>query len=292
MNIEKTTFGKFQDAYKLTLGEQEMVVVTEVGPRIASLALAGGENILLEDPEQSIGRKDWRIYGGHRFWVGPETEETYHPDNAPCEVETGDGFLRVKAPAERSGLQKTLEIRACEGCGGFVVRHVLTNTGDMLYHGAIWALTCVKPARLVVPWGEGTEGNWFTNMVRYWRHWSGCVTDIESAQWQQRNEYFMIEPTGEVGKAGLYSHCGMIARLTDEGTFVKRVEPDPAATYPDGNCNIELYTNPRFCEMETLSPMRSMCPGGVTTHTECWKLTAQTFAPDDWRAMETLVKDA
>lgn len=291
MKIEKTTFGPWNEAYKLTLGDQVMTVVTQIGPRIASLALAGGENILLEDPEMTIGRKDWRIYGGHRFWIAPETEETYTPDNAPCAVETGEGFLRVKAPALTGGLQKTLEICPCAGCGGFVVRHILTNTGDMLAQGAIWALTCVKPARLVVPWGEGSAGQWFTNMVRYWRHWSGCLTDIESKQWQPRNEYFMVEPTGEVGKVGLYSHCGLIARLTDAGTFVKRVKPNPAATYPDGGCNIELYTNPRFCEMETLSPLTTIYPGATCVHEECWKLTSQTFAPGDWRAIEGLVKD-
>ncbi len=72
MKIEKTKL-KGREAYCLTLGDTEMIVVTGVGPRIMSLRTGGGENILWID-EVGLKRGRWKIYGGHRLWVSPENE--------------------------------------------------------------------------------------------------------------------------------------------------------------------------------------------------------------------------
>jgi hypothetical protein len=70
----------------LSNGAAEVVVTTDVGPRIIRYARAGGENMLAELPDAvtrtALG--DWKAWGGHRLWHAPEgMPRSYAPDNAP-----------------------------------------------------------------------------------------------------------------------------------------------------------------------------------------------------------------
>ena len=54
-------------------------------------------------------------------------------------------------------LQKRLAITA-QG-DRFVIEHGVRNVGEVLYRGAVWAVTCVEPSGVVsFPWGRG--GSW------------------------------------------------------------------------------------------------------------------------------------
>ena len=158
LQIERTEFLGWREAYRVRLGEAEMVVVSEIGPRVLSLSVGDGPNLLFVD-EETVGRGQgdaaWHVYGGHRVWVAPETEDTYAADNARCEVEVFDDELTVIAPvASRTKLQKRLTVTVWDG--HFVIEHGVRNTGDMLYTGAVWALTCVEPQVVIFfPWGQG-----------------------------------------------------------------------------------------------------------------------------------------
>jgi hypothetical protein len=126
-------------------------------------------------------------------------------------------------------------------------------------------------------------------MVKYWAAWDGHASNVASPQWRPNNDYFMIEPSGEEGKVGLYSEEGFLANLRADGTFVKAYDPILEARYPDGGCNIELYTCKHFVEMETLSPNYTFYPGRDTQHTEHWLLTPQAFEAKDWRKIGELI---
>lgn len=101
MNIEKTTYKQWVQAYRCTIGLMELIVVTEIGPRIMSFKLKGKVNILYEDKTNfSVG--DWKIYGGHRFTTAPETNDTYQSDNEPCEVTIAYDRIIIAAPVADS----------------------------------------------------------------------------------------------------------------------------------------------------------------------------------------------
>lgn len=294
MQIEKTAYGPWAEAFKCTQGGVELTAVASVGPRIISLKTAKGPNFLFENLNGSMGVGEWRIRGGHRLWVSPETNASYTPDNAPVKAEIQGDVLRLAAPAEPSGLQKTLEIAPCPESGGFLIRHLLRNEGPMLNFGAIWALTCVVPTgQLIMPWGEGTPDagdtmGWRTQMIRYWRRWAGTDAHPQSSQWVVRDDHFLVQPTGETGKVGLYGELGILAQLRPEGTFIKRAKSREGVTYPDGGCNIEIYTSGSFMEMETLSPLLTLHPGQTLTHEESWLLTDEVIAPADWTRLLAL----
>ena len=292
MKIEKTAHANWTQAYRCTLDDVELVAIADVGPRILSLRVGGGENLLFEDREDAIGREAWRIRGGHRFWVSPENENCYAPDNEPCEVtQEGEALTLTAAKDDSSGLRRALTIRPAGAKGTFEIVHRLTNHSPMLAPGGVWALTCAAPrGRMLVPWEDPDRG-WSTPLVRYWRRWAGGAgtTQIESKQWRPMQDVFVVEPTGETGKVGLESRSGLVALLREDATFVKAARRIPEATYPDGGCNVEMYTCQHFLEMETLSPAAMLAEGEALEHVERWTATTKTFEPGDWREIEGLI---
>jgi hypothetical protein len=291
LQIEQTRFLEWEQAYKLRLGEAEMIVVTEIGPRILSLAAGGGPNLLFVDEEMKIGRGEgehaWHIYGGHRIWVAPETEGSYAPDNTPCDVEIAEGELTVLAPpSAQTNLQKRLTVRARDG--RFVLEHGVRNIGDALYTGAVWALTCVVPRGVVAfPWGRGDV--WDLKKVVYWNRWIDHRSDVTSGQWVPGPDLFRIFPTGEEGKVGTNSPEGWVALCREDATFIKSRQWLPSVHYPDEDCSLQVYTSAAFIELETLGSLVTFYPGSEVTHEEIWMVTGQAVDPMDGAALRALV---
>ncbi len=289
LQIEQIEFLGWREAYQVRLGETVMVVVAEIGPRILSLSVGDGPNLLMVD-QHTTGRGqdhvEWHIYGGHRVWVAPETKDTYAPDNVRCEVNVTDDSLTVVAPVTpQTKLRKRLTI---SGRGDrFVVEQGILNTGDMLYTGAVWALTCVEPSGIVVfPWGRG--GRWDLKKIVYWNEWIGHSSDVTSRQWQPGPDLFKIVPTGEEGKVGTNSPEGWVALCREDATFVKSHAWKSGVRYPDEDCSIQVYTCERFIEMETLSPLAVFHPGEEIIHQEVWTVTAEAIDPSDGAALRRL----
>lgn len=290
MDIERTAFGRWSEAYRLTVGDAQMIVVTEIGPRILSLTVGGSPNLLFVDEDLSLSRPKgdsaWYIYGGHRIWVAPESEASYAPDNSPCAVVVSDSGMEAVAPADpESQLQKRLAIG--EQDGRFVVSSGLLNRGDALYLGAPWAITCVVPTGVVAfPWGSG--GVWDLKRITYWNQWMDHSSDVTSPQWDPGPDLFRVTPTGEEGKVGTNSPEGWVAWCRDDATFVKSREW-AAADYPDDGCSLEVYTCEQFVELETLGSLRYLHPGAEMVQEEVWTVSAESVDPRDGEALRRLV---
>lgn len=270
MSVKQVNYGKWSEAWEVASGDARLVVVTEIGPRILSLTLGDGPNLLFEDEDGELGVGDWKIYGGHRYWISPETTPTYAPDNSRCEADVSGDSLVVTAPSDPNlGCQKTMMISPADN--GFRVRHILRNVSNFLLPpGAIWALTCVRPTgRCAVPWRSGPN-YWNVATIKLWSKWADHGTNLASAQWKPTNDLYEVHPTGEEGKIGTFCDQGWLGQWTDEATFIKQVAVAGGAAYPDGGCNIELYTCEHFIELETLSPIAIPGPGESVTHDERW----------------------
>ena len=291
LRIEQTEFRSWREAYVVSLGQAEMVVVAEIGPRILSLSVGRGLNLLFVDEEMTLGSEegtgDWRLYGGHRIWVAPETDDSSAPDNVRCEVKISDEGLTVLAPvAPRTQLQKRLTIS--QRRGRFVVEQGVRNCGDSPTIGAVWALTCVLPDGVVAfPWGSG--GAWDLKKIVYWKQWLGSGTDVTSDQWQPGPDVFCIEPTGEEGKVGSNPPEGWVALCREDGTFIKSYRWAPGARYPDEDCSLQVYTCDHFVELETLGPLTTFHPGIEVVHEEVWTVTAAAIDPRDGKGLRELL---
>ncbi|MBQ4323138.1 MAG: hypothetical protein IJC19_04285, partial [Clostridia bacterium] len=83
------------------------------------------------------------------------------------------------------------------------------------------------------------------------------------------------DPTAETPfKLGFDLKNGEVHYLRNGELFTKSFDTyHPDAIYPDHNCSFETYTNKEFIEIESLSPLCDVIPGGLLELTEVWSLT-------------------
>ena len=87
MNPEIISYRGWDNTLRLANDDFELLVTTDVGPRILVYKTPLGENALkiFEDQVGSSGETEWRSRGGHRFCVAPEDDLlSYHIDNGPA----------------------------------------------------------------------------------------------------------------------------------------------------------------------------------------------------------------
>lgn len=259
------------EALRCLGGDCELILGVSAGPRILSFRRCGGPNLLYRDTTDfRVG--DWRLYGGHRFTVAPEGDDSYAPDNDPCVVLAGEHDVRVTAPTGPGGTQRVLMIRESRDGAGFDLDHLLVNRSDRSWRGALWAITCVPHTSTVV----APRGN------AKLRCWPGSGAD----QWQVAPRHFAMTPDGSRAKVGWHCPAGWLASLQPGGTFVIHCPSTPApADCVDDGCNLEVFTCPDYVELETLSGLITLAPGEKAIHRQRWRLLAPTFVPTDWAAI-------
>ena len=89
VKIEKMAWKGWPNCYHVSNGEVDLIVTSDVGPRIMRYGFLGGQNLFVEFPKQlgGGGESDWQPRGGHRIWLAPEDPVlSYAPDNTPVEV--------------------------------------------------------------------------------------------------------------------------------------------------------------------------------------------------------------
>ena len=100
VKIEKTNYKGWPNCYRISNGEVELIVTSDIGPRVMRYGFAGGQNLFWEEP-QSLGKTGspkWELIGGHRLWHAPEAQpRTYAPDNSAIEIKIEGGVVRKPA---------------------------------------------------------------------------------------------------------------------------------------------------------------------------------------------------
>ncbi len=114
MRIEKTDFKGWPNSYCISNGEVELVITSDIGPRIMRYAFVGGQN-LFKEFEDSLGKSGepaWVPRGGHRIWAAPEDPvKSYAPDNSTVKITVKDDVLEATQPVEAiTGLEKQIVV--------------------------------------------------------------------------------------------------------------------------------------------------------------------------------------
>ena len=125
--VEKISYRGWNNAWRLSNGTVELIVLADVGPRIVRYGFCGNENILHEVSSEAgltIGG-DFRLYGGHRLWVWPEVARTYFPDNRPVSVNQLGDAVRFISPIEdfAPGTHLQKRVRSVAGREGLGCAH-------------------------------------------------------------------------------------------------------------------------------------------------------------------------
>lgn len=276
MTLDPVPFGGWERCYRLANARLELVVTAEVGPRVLRLAAPGGENLFWVDETQlgARGGDAWRIYGGHRLWHAPEARpRSYAPDNDPVAVEARDGALVARQPAEpTTGIAKELRLELHPELPRVRIAHRLENRGPWPVELAAWALTVLPPGGTAIaplpPRGSHETELLPTGRLALWAY-----TDLADARWGLGPRHVRLrQGAGGPQKLGLWAPDGWGAYWREGRLFLKLFETVPAATYPDGGVCLELFTDERMLELETLGPLATLPPGGGLEHVEVWRV--------------------
>jgi hypothetical protein len=287
IEIEQVSYGGWSGCCRLSNGAIELIVTTDVGPRVIRFAFLGDENEFKEYPEMlgQVGGDEWRIYGGHRLWHSPEAfPRTYAPDNAEVQLEAlGSAVRLVQTTEPTTGIQKEMDILLSSRQAHVQVTHRLRNKNLSPVELAPWALSVMAPGGMAIfplpPRGEHAENLNPVNTIALWAY-----TDMSDHRWTWGHRYVLLQQDPHAPapqKAGALVPDGWIAYARNGHLFVKRFRHVKGARYPDLGCSVAVWTDPQMLELETMGPLVTLEPGGAVEHVEHWLLFRDVPMPKD-----------
>ena len=271
-SITKINYKGWEGSYKLSNQEIELVVVPKIA-RIMSCSFKGEGNILWQDSNlegrvEDMNYKEWLNYGGYKLWNAPQSAWGWPPDpsldRGPCKVETkGDHTIILTGMKSKNmGIRFTREIRIFEKSNKVQIKQIMENISDKDVEWGIWEVTQLLPkGRALLP---------LSSDKKYW--------DKDEASkhedWDIREEEEMIYFThnSAKGKVFVMTDKGWIAYELDGVVYIKTFKSILDKPYPEGESNIELFSDDNYIELEVVSPLIHLKPGEKYTFTENWHL--------------------
>ncbi len=281
--MEKLTYLELPNCYKLSNDVIELIVTTDIGPRILRYGFLGEENILGEIPTAVITTElgDWKPWGGHRLWLAPEDNpRSYAPDNLPVEFEIiNENKIRLVQPADlATGIEKEMTVAVDEHGSGVAISHFLRNETNASIEVSAWAITIMKDGgEAILPQEPYRSWNEYLLPARPLVLWH--YTDLSDPRWTFSNQSIRLRSDSRIEapqKIGIGNKQGWAAYQRGATLFVKNFDYEQGASYPDYGCNTEVYTAGSVIEVESLGPLRNINPGDSVTHTEHWRLLRGT----------------
>ena len=278
VTVQKTAYKGWPNCYRIANGEVELVVTSDVGPRIIRFGFVGGQNVFKEFPDQlgKTGESDFQLRGGHRVWKAPEDPVgSWAPDNAPVQIElAADGLTAREAVEPLTKLQKEIEIHLAPSGTAVTVIHRIANHSLFPLEYSVWAMSMMAQSGIAItgfpPRGKHPIDLAATNPLVMWAY-----TDLSDPRWKFTRKYLMLRQNADVAdaqKLGLFHPNTWVAYVLNGEAFVKQTQSDSAKTYPDFGCSFETFTNNEFLEIETLSPLTKVQPDQNAAHVEHWSL--------------------
>ncbi len=282
VKIDNVNYKQFGNCCRISNGKYELLVTTDLGPRVIFYGKVGGENIMYEDIEDLInkdgeffdknlpGKGAWHIYGGHRLWKSPEYMDTYYPDNEKVNVGLLDnGAVFTSNPEITTGIQKSIKITMHDD-GKVELVHSFTNVAKSVSPAiSMWGLTVLdKGAKAYIPLSQEDTGFLANRNLVLWPY-----TDIKDERLAIENNVVTLtqKNIAQPIKIGTSIKQG-VEVITKGLKFSLGFDYLEGERYPDFECNVESYTNNIMLEIETLSPLYTLQPGECKTHIERWNL--------------------
>lgn len=278
VKVERTEYKGWNSCYRVTNGQVELIVTSDVGPRVIRFGFVGGQNLFKEYSEQlgKSGEEKFQLRGGDRVWKAPEDAvATWAPDNIPVEIiETPSGLI-ARAPVEPlTKLQKEIEIQMAPSGTEVTVSHRITNRGLFPIEFSPWVLTMMAPGGTAVtgfpPRGKHPINLEATNPLVMWAY-----TNLADKRLTFTRKYMLLRQDPQIAepeKVGLFNPDTWAAYVLNGEAYLKQAKSDPSKVYPDFGCSFETFTNNEFLELETLGPLTKVAPGQTAAQIERWSL--------------------
>lgn len=285
-SVEKITYRRWNNCYKISNDSIEVIVNPEAGGRILRFALHG-EDMIYEDSTQN-GKlysdfiKEGFDPDGGRFDYGPEIiTNDLHALTWMGEWSTKiTGKFSIVLTSQldyKLGVQTIREFKLDSVKACLSIKQTMTNISSDMSVWYFWGRTLVPiGGKLVVPLNPQSQypqgwGKWDWSVKGGIVRSSNIVDPIVKTK---ENMLLFIPTTSSPrGKYGTDSHEGWMAYGYKDVLFVKRFEFFPDKFYSEKPGQIIIFfTNGKFTEMEPISPEAVLAPGESYSFTECWWL--------------------
>ncbi len=276
-NIEAIPYGGWPNCYRMTNGDVELIVTTDVGPRVIHCGFVGSQNLFYQREKEmgKAGEDHWCMRGGHRIWIAPEVvPDSYALDNAPVEASVRENSITLVQPVEpETGLQKEMTVELTNS-GAVTLIHCVENTGPAAREMAPWILTQMAPGGLAFTAFPPRFGHdqvlQPSNPLVMW-----AFTDFTDERYIFLKRHLAVRQSPAnlyPQKVGLFNPDTICAYLLGNELFVKRTRATHAAEYPDFGTSAQIFVNGEFLELETLGPLVNLQPGSSVSHIERWSI--------------------
>lgn len=282
--MEIIAYGGWEKCIRLSNDKIELIITSEVGPRVIRFGFVDEVNIFYEDPNQ-VGKTlgdEFRLYGGHRLWVSPEIPGfTDYPDNLPVEYRTEKNSVVVTSPTEKATqLQKKIEVSINENVA--TINHMITNYANQTVEIAPWALSVMRSGGVgFFPQEEYQSHQDKLLPVRPLVLWG--YTDMSDSRWSWGKKVIKLKQTSnnQPQKVGALVTQGWAGYAWENILFLKKFDYQENVKYPDFGCNFETFTNESMLELESLGHLVQLKPNESVEHTEKWMLIRNFKMPED-----------
>ncbi len=253
-------------------GVLEIGIPLEFGLRIGHFSFCGEDNVFFEQPENMqdyTTDEGWKIRGGHRLWLAPESEKDYYPDNDPITYRIeNDTVILTQKEDPLWQVIKEIHLTFKDDC--LHVLHRITNTGQAPLTCALWAITSVAAG--------GTETICFERRDDGMDPWHRiCMwdyTNLGDPRATYTRDHIVIRhlPMDDRFKIGIGHPYGPVRYENGNTVFIKSFPVIPNKIYPDDNVSYETFCSRHMMELESLSTLETVLPGKSKEHQEIWKL--------------------
>lgn len=259
----------------MTHGDTEVAVALDFGIRVVHLSAIGCENLFYVQPadcSDGFTAGDWRLYGGHRLWLAPESWDSYCPDNSPISYAVKeDSVLFEQELDSLLNVYKSLSI-AFLNDGSISVTQMIRNASQDALDGAVWSVNTLDAGGTAEIMFACSHVGGFQPQ-RTISLWSDTNLGDPRLQFSKDRLIAAHMLSKDYLKIGLYSNPGKAIFRNKGQCFELSFGADPDVDYPDGGCNFELFMCEQFMELESLGPKTRILPGESAVHTECWRVS-------------------
>lgn len=254
-------------------GDVEIGVALEFGIRIVHLSLKGMENLYYVQPNDlsdNFTKGDWRVYGGHRLWMAPESLESYCPDNNPVDYKMEENSVLItQQPDPALQIRKSIRITCLED-GTVALDHEIENLSQETILGASWGVNTLAGGGVAKINFVGERGFNPKRTVSLWG-----LTNLHDPRIHFESDRVIATHMADVPeyfKIGLYVQPGEAVLENKGQKMTIRFDVAPMDDCIDGGCNFELFLCTKFMELETLGVKTQIAPGKTAGHREIWQL--------------------
>jgi len=279
MKFEKNyNYGGWDNCIRLSNENIELIATTDVGPRIIRFGFIREQNMFREFASE-MGKKggnEYRLYGGTRFWHGPEASpRCYYPDNVQVKYEwDGKTLTLIQDTEKTTGMQKEIKITLNPVESQVNILYKIHNRNLWDIEFAPWVLSIMNlNGRGIIP--QEPFKTWDEQLAPARPLVLWAYTTMDDPRWIWGRKYIQLKQDHESKtkqKLGILNTLGWAAYYLNGNLFVKGYRYDPEAKYTDFGVNTEIYTDSDIFEVETLGAFKKIPPEGYSEHFENWSL--------------------